>query len=326
MHMKNNLIFLLVISICHAQLSIDELSFINSKYSSMGHCNDFHYEFSHFRVNYHQFDQVILDCTSSSLIFRDTAQESSPFCPDDKDYFGKFSLHFSSASFASIRTNQFPLHGIELASLDNIIQNAYIEYAYYRSLWALLIHLENDNKQRSYHLAIVTNDEMTFLVLITPSLSMRTSIEMTFPYGNRFEFNQSSVNVWRIDSGFVLVPKSIEEEMPFQVSKLDFRLFDNETFYFYGTQGLTARRLAVKIDQTPVTCVLDRLLQCKFPILPLEIDDSHRPLLQLMYFGRYVYNATLTLNPRRRLNRIPTTHRLTDLSSYEIVLDPNLCK
>ena len=329
MHMKNHLKLLLFISICltiHAQLSIDELSFVNSKYTSVGNCNDFQYEFPHFRVKYHYFDQLILNCTSSSIIFRNTERESSSFCPEDEDYLEKFRIHFSSRSFTSIRINQFLLHGIELASLDDIIQNTYVEYSYYRSQWALLIHLETDNKQQSYHLVVAANDEMTFLFFVTPSSSIKTAIEMIFPFGNRFQFDQSSVNVWRIDQGFVSIPKSMEAVMPYQLSNFEFRLFDNETFYIYGTEGLTARRLAVQIDQTPVTCVVDRPLQCTFPILPLNIDESHRPFLQLIYISRYVFNATLTLNPRIRLNRIPTKHRLTNIPSYKIDLDPNLCK
>ena len=328
--MKNSLLKLLFfISTClivQGQLSIDELFFYHSKYTSAGNCHDFQYKFPHFRVNYHHYDQLMLDCSSSTIIFRNTERESSSFCPNDENYLEKLRIRFSHRFFASIRVTQFPLHGIELSSIDDFIQKTYTEHFYYRSQWALLVHLENENKQESHYLAIAANDELTFILFVTLSSSNSNLVELIFPYENRFYFNHSSVNVWRIDQGFVHIPKLLERKTPYQLSKSDFRLFDNETFYLYGTETFVSRRLVVHIDQELLTCTFDRLLQCIFPILPLDIHDSHRPLLKVKYGGLAIFNASLTLNPRIRLNQIPTSHSLTDIASYKIDLDPNLCR
>src|ERR1700733_7678196 len=97
MHIKNSMMLLLLFSIfviVHGQLSTEELFLFNSKYTSTGNCSDFQYTFSNFRINSNNYNQIIFNCNSSSIIFRNTEQISSTFCPDDENYFQNFRINF----------------------------------------------------------------------------------------------------------------------------------------------------------------------------------------------------------------------------------------
>jgi len=333
MHIKNSMMLLLLFStfvIVHGQLSVDELFFFNSKYTSTGNCSDFQYTFTNIRINTNNYNQLIFDCNSSSIILRNTEQISSSFCCDDENYLDNFRIHVHHLSETSIQVNQLHFHGIELCSLDDLIQKHYSEYLYYRSQQALLINLENNNDTKDrYHLAISTNGEMTFILFILSSESNTTfrdnQIELIFPNENIFKFNQSSINVWRIDQGYVRSPKSLENSIIYQLSKSNFMLFNNETFLLYGTQISYPTQFIISIDETPVTCNYDYILRCIFPILPLNVLDTHKPMLKVIYSRKSIFNATLTLIPRIRLGQVPTNHSISDIGTFKVNFDENLC-
>jgi hypothetical protein len=311
----------------YGQLSVDELFFFNSKYTLTGNCSDFQYNSTHFRINRNTYNQLIFNCNSSSLIFRNQDQISSSICPNNNDY---FRIHFPHLSLTSIQVNQLHLHGIELCSLDDLIRSIYHEYSSYRSQRALLINLENiHNSQEQHHLAITTNGEMIFILFLLSSEYNTTlfenEIELIFPNENIFKFNRSSINVWRIDQGYVRIPKSLENSIIYQLSKSEFTLFNNETFILYGTQLSNPRRLLVSIDKTSVTCKHDYLIQCTFPILPLNLHDTDKPILKVIYNGQNILNATLKLLPRTRLNQVWTNHSVTDIETFKVNIDPNIC-
>jgi len=170
---------------------------------------------------------------------------------------------------------------------------------------------------------------MTFILFILSSedktILKDNQIELIFPNENIFEFNQSSVNVWRIDQGYVRTPKSLEDSIIYQLSKSKFTLFNNETFFLYGAHISNPKQLTVFIDETPVKCNYDYILQCTFPILPLNIRDTYQPMLKINYYTEPIFNATLTLIPRTRLNQVPTNYSLTDIGTLEVNIDENLC-
>lgn len=322
------LLFFIFVSV-HGQLSVDELFFFQSKYTSTGDCNDFKYTFKDFQIKSNSYNQVVLNCNSSSIVFRNTDYISSSICPDDENYFENLHLRFRDLSNTFIEANQVFLSGIELASLDNLVQNTYAEYSYYRSEWALLINLENHNGQEKYHIAVARNAEMTFMLLILGAENNRTlkdySVELVFPYSNIFTFEQSSINVWRIDPGYVRSPYSIVRPDTYQLSKSKFTLFNNETFLLYGTQISYPRRFFVLIDETRVECNYDYILQCRFPILPSNRNDLHQPRLTVFYNGDSRLNSTLTLFPRNRLHQVPINHSITDIGSFNVTINENLC-
>lgn len=332
MHLKNSMMLLHLFSIfivVHGQLSVDELFVFNSKYTLTGNCNDFQYSFSNFRINSNNYNQLILNCNSSSLIFRNQEHISSLICPNDEDYFQNFRIHFPDLFQTSIEVNQLHLHGIELCSLDELIRNVYNKYSYYRSRWALLINLENKNKQEKHHLAIATNGEMTFILFILSSeyntTIIENEIELIFPNENIFKFNRSSINVWQIDQDYVRSPTSLENSVIYQLSKSKFTLFNNETFLLYGTQISYPRRFLVSIDQTPVSCKYNYILQCTFPILPLNVRDTHEPMLKIIYNGNSILNTTLKLIPRTRLHQVLTSQSITKIETFEVNIDEKLC-
>jgi hypothetical protein len=315
--------------IVHGQLSVDELFVFNSKYTSTGNCSNFQYKFNNIRINSTNYNQLIFDCDSSNIIFRNTEYISSSFCPDDENYLANFRINFYNLSQTLIQVNQLNFHGIELCSLDDLIQKHYSEYPYYRSQQALLINLENDDKKDRHHLAIATNGEMTFILFILSSEYNKTlrnnQIELIFPNENIFKFNRSSINVWRIDQGFVHSPKSLESSTIYQLSKSKFTLFNNETFFLYGTQISYPLRFTISIDDTPVTCNYNYILRCEFPILPLNIHDTHEPMLKVIYNRNSIFNATLKLIPRIRLDQVPTRHSISDIGTFQVNIDENLC-
>ncbi|CAF1204039.1 unnamed protein product [Rotaria sp. Silwood1] len=314
--------------IVHGQLSIDELFFFNSKHTLNGDCNDFQYTFTNIRINSYNYNQFILNCNLSSIIFRNKDYISSSICPNDEDYFQNFRIRFRHLSQTFIQVNHLPLYGIELCSLDDLIRSRYDEYSYYRSERALLINLENNNRQEKQHLAIATNGEMTFILFIlsqeNDEILVKDDIELVFPKENIFKFNRSSIDVWRVDQSYVRSPSSLRISS-YQLSKSKFTLFDNETFFLYGTQISNPRRFRVSIDETPVKCSYDYILQCTFPILPWNVLDIHQPMLRVIYHLESIFNATLTLLPRTRLHYVPTNHSVTDIGSFEVNIDENLC-
>ncbi|CAF3689735.1 unnamed protein product [Adineta steineri] len=320
-----------IFAVVHGQLSVNELFSFNSKYTLTGSCNDFKYTFNNLRLYSNNYNQLIFNCTSSSLIFQNQEHASSLICPNDENHSQNFRIHFQQLSQTSIQVNQLRLHGIELCSLDDLIRNVYHEYAYYRSRMALLINLDthNNNKQEQQHLAIATNGEMTFILFLLSSEYNATLIEneikLILPNENIFKFNQSLVNIWRIDQGYIRYPISLENSFVYQLSKSEFTLFNNETFFVYGTQISFPRRYRVLIDGILATCKYDYILQCTFPILSLNVHDTHEPLLNIVYNGYSMFNTTLKLIPRTRLHQIPTNHSLTDIETFEVRIAANLC-
>lgn len=315
----------------HGQLSVDEIFSFDSKYTSIGNCCDFQYNFTNFRIKSNDYNQLLFDCNSSSIIFQNQEQTpTSSFCFDYENSLTDFQIHFNDLPHYLIEVNQLHLHGIELCSLDELIQSKFSDNSYYRSQWALLINLKTNNKQEEYHLAIATNGEMTFILLILPSnyntTLMKNPVELIFPNKNIFTFNPSLINVWRIDQGFVQSPKSLENWIDYQLSKTKFTLFNNETFLIYGTQLSSLRRFSVYIDERPAVCTYNYILHCTFPILPLHILDTHEPKLKLMYGYRVIFNTSLTLIPRIRLNQIPTHYSLNEIETLKVNIDENLCE
>ncbi|CAF3391855.1 unnamed protein product [Rotaria socialis] len=323
------LILFSIFIIVHGQLSNDELFTFNSKYSSTGDCNNFQYKFKNFGINSNEYNQLILNCNSSTIIFRNNNRISSSFCPDDEDYFRNFLVRFPDLSQTSIQVNQLHLYGIELCSLDDLIRSVYGEYSYYRSKSALLINLENSNSQEKHHLAIATNDEMTFILTLLSTDSNRTlienKIELIFPNENIFQFKRSSINVWQIDQGYARTPRSVSSPINYQLSKLKFTLFNNETFFLYGTQISYPSRFLVWVDETLVSCNYDHILRCIFPILPLNLLDIHQPMLKIKYNGVYIFNTTLTLIPRTRLQKVPFNHSVRSIGTFQANISENTC-
>jgi hypothetical protein len=322
-------IFISIFLIVHGQLSLDELFFFNSKYTSTDNCTDFQYEFTDFWINYNIYNQLIFNCNSSSLIFRNKDQPSLASCPKDEYNLEDFRIDFNNLSLTFIQANQLHFHGIELCSLDDFIQQTYSEHSSYRSQWALLINLETNNKQEVHHLAISTNGEKTFILFIIPSKYnsnfSQNFIELIFPNENIFRFNRSLINVWRIDEGFVHIRQSSYAIVNYQLSKSKFTLYNNEKFVLYGTQTLNTRRFSIYMDGTPVECTVNHILRCTFPILPWYIHDSHQPVFKVNYYSIEIFRANLALNPRTRVDQIPTNHSLSQIGTYEINMDPNLC-
>ncbi|UJR30586.1 hypothetical protein I4U23_018113 [Adineta vaga] len=329
--MKNTIMLFylfLIFVVTHGQLSIDELFHFNSKYTSSGNCTNFQYNFSSLRIHSNRYDQISLDCQSSNLILENQEKTFSSICPTDQEYFRTIRIHLNHLIRTSIQVNQLHLHGIELCSLDDLIRNVYHEYSYYRSRWALLINLNTENQQQ--HIAIATNGEMTFMLFLQSSEYNTTlldnKIQLIFPSEQIFQFNQSKTNIWRIDQSYIRNPKSMEYTTNYQISKTKFTLFSNETFVIYGTQASLLRRFLVYIDETLVSCKYDYIIQCIFPILPLHIRDTHEPVLKVLYSRIEVFNTTLKLLPRTRLHHIPTNHSLTEIETFEVNIDGNLCK
>jgi hypothetical protein len=321
------LLLLFSFVIVQGQLSIDELFYFNSKHTFTDNCSNFQYILTNLRINY---NQLIFDCDSSRIIFRNKDQISSSICPNDKEHYPNFIIHFHPSSqilFSKetlIHVNQLRLRGIELSSLDDLIHSVYLEYSYYRSQQALLINFEK------HHLAIATNGEMTFMLFLLSSeydtTLIEKKIELTFPNENSFIFNRSLINAWRIDKNVVRIPKALESVNIYRLSKSKFTLFNNETFLLYGTQVAYPGRFLVTIDGTPVKCSYDYILQCIFPTLPSDIRDTHEPVLKVIYNWRNIFNANLTLIPRTRLDRIPISHSLDDIGTFEVNIDENLCR
>ncbi|CAF1636161.1 unnamed protein product, partial [Adineta ricciae] len=329
--MKNKVIFLYFFAIfvvIHGQLSIDELFLFTSKYTLSGNCTDFQYNFSKFRVQPNVYNQLTFDCQSSELVLRNQDSSFSSICPTDEKYGQTMRIHFNQPIPTSIQVNQLQLYGIELCSLDELLRNVYPEHSYYRSRWALLINLDNNDKNQQ-HLAIATDGGMTFMLfLLSPdenSTIANNQIDLIFPGEQSFRFNQSRINVWQVDPGYVRSPRSVEFS-DYQLSKTTFTLFDNETFVVYGTQVSLPRRFLVYVDDTLASCKYDYILQCQFPILPLYLSDTHQPVLKILYSRLQILNTTLTLVPRTRLHQVPTNHSLTEISTFEITLDENLCR
>ncbi|CAF1587661.1 unnamed protein product [Rotaria magnacalcarata] len=323
------LILFSIFIIVHGQLSNDELFIFNSKYTLTGDCNNFQYIFKNFGINSNEYNQLILNCNSSTIIFRNNDHISSSFCPDDDDYFRNFRVRFPDLSQTSIQVNQLHLYGIELCSLDDLIRSVYGEYSYYRSTSALLINLENSNRQEKHHLAITTNGEMTFILTLLSTDSNGTlvenKIELIFPNENIFQFKRSSINVWRIDQGYVRTPRSVVSHVDYQLSKSKFTLFNNETFFLYGTQISYPSRFLVSVDETLVSCNYTYVLRCTFPILPLNLLDIHQPKLKIMYNSVYIFNTTLTLIPRTRLHKVPINHSLRSIGTFQANISENTC-
>ena len=196
---------------------IDELFFFNSKYTSSGNCTAFQYNLTDIRINHNIYNQLIFDCNSSSIIFRNTEQVVSSFCSEEENTFQNFRIYFHRSSQRLIQVNQLHSHSIELCSLDHFIQTTYSEYSDYRSQWAILINLENENQKEQQHLAIATNGEMTFILFFISSESSailnNNQIELIFPNENSFQFNRSSIDVWRIDQDYVRIPKSLDQSL-----------------------------------------------------------------------------------------------------------------
>ena len=323
------------LDIAHGQLSVEELFNFHSKHAMSSPCATFQYRLADFRVSSLVYNDLRLDCDSSTIILTNREQASSSICSNETEYLYNLRIHFRPASLITltqqtvIQVNQIQLRGIELSSLDDFIHQKYVEHSYYRSRWALLINLEQDRGSQRHHLALATNGEMTFLVFLFAReqipLVIENSIDLIFPQGNGFSFNRSEQIVWRIDQGYVRNPSTLEE-IPFQLSKTRFTLFDNETFILYGTQSITARRFLVSVDETRVTCVHSFILRCIFPILPWSIGDAHRPTLTVKYFGDVLFNASLSLAPRTRLSHVPSNFSLTNISAFEVTIDANLCR
>ena len=323
------LVFILNFYFIHGQLSIDELFTFNSKYAFKGDCNQFQYNFSSISIHNENYNQLNFDCNSRSLILQSTKYIQSTICPEDEATSKNFRIHFRHLSFSTIEVNQLRLHGIELCSVDDLIQSIYTEFSYYRSTWGLLINLEYANKQ--HHVAIATNNEMTFVLFLNPFKSKDNSqlneIEIIFPYENTFLFNQSSsMKIWRIDEGFVRIPKSQERNTSYQLSKTKFSLFNNETFFIYGLQPAYPKLLTVRIDRTEAKCTFNNILRCQFPLLPLTIDDSHEPVVRISYILTSIFNSTVSLILRQRLHQISTSQHLTNLDKFVVNIDKNLCK
>ena len=325
------LLFFLLAAVVHGQLSISELFQFHSKYASSGNCSDFHYAFKNVHGNFLIFNGLRIDCNSSSLILESQSiSDSSTLCIKDIEYQQNFRVHFHSiqsiGNEMKIETNQIQLYGIELATLDDFIHEIYSDLAYYRSQWALLINLGQNN-----HFALALNDEMMFLVFLNPTYndlepSMISQIDLIFPNHNIFSFNRSQLNVWRVDEGFVRNPTISKTSTDYQLSKSSFQLYSNETFFIYGTQELLPRRFQVLIDEIPASCNLNYIFRCNFPLLPSTINDTHQPKLRVIYSRRSILNATLTLRPRKRLSHIPTTFSLMNISAFQVTLDESLCE
>lgn len=315
--------------VVHGQLSIDELFDFNSKYTSTGNCQNFQYNFSDFRIKSNIYNQLVLNCDASTIVFRNKNIISSSLCPDEEMYFENFRVLFPDLSQITIQVNQLLLHGIELCSLDDLIQRTYSEYSYYRSERALLINLKNTTAEEQQHLAIATNGEMTFILSILSTKDNNTlnenKIQIIFPYENIYKFNQLSVHVWRIDQGYVRSPPLRDTSRNYQLSKSTFTLFKNETFFIYGTQLTSQSRFSVSIEGIRVVCKYEHIFQCTFPILSWHVVDKYEPTLQVVYNKEELFNTTLTLIPRTRLHNVSTIHSITNISTFEVNIDPNRC-
>ena len=325
-----------VVGIVHGQLSVDELFNFRSKYALTSPCSDFQYRFADLRLNSLVYNDLRLDCDSSTIILANREQTSASICSNETEYLRNFRIHFRPSSLIAlsrqtvIQVNQLQLRGIEMSSLDDYIHQIYTEYSFFRSRWALLINLEQAGGNKWHHLALASNDEMTFLVFLFARESnpvvIENSIDLVFPQENFFTFNRSQQLAWRIDQGFVRIPNLLEAA-PYQLSKNRFTLFGDEIFLIYGVHSASmARRLLVLIDDTRVICVYNSLLRCTFPILPRSIGDTHQPTLKVKYYGEVMFNASLTLVPRTRLHLVPVNFTLLNISAFEVTIDENLCR
>ena len=324
------------VSIVHGQLSPDELFTFYSKYSHSDECNEFSYDFRPIPIFPLVFNQLRFDCDSSTLILRNLNDNFSSLCVNETESLRTFRVLFRRSSLVSIRdetkieVNQILLRGIELTSLDDFIHRSYSEHGSFRSQYALMINVINSFDGKTHHIALATNRDLTFIIFRFDSNvevnNVEPNVDLIFPNENFFSFNRSNENVWRIDEGFVRSPKALQTPIHFQVSKLEFTLFANESFVVYGTQGSPRGRLSAKIDKTTVACTFNYILRCRFPILPANIDDDHRPQLKIFYGEINIYNKTISLNRRTRLNDIPRQLDISNISAFQVNLNENLCQ
>ena len=328
-------LLLFAVAIVQGQLSVDDLFSFHSKHARSSNCSGFQYKLDDLTLNAVVYNHLSIDCNGSRIILRNKEAEASPICPNDKRASEDFSIYFRRSSqiffndATTVQVNPIRLYGIELCSLDEFIHGVYPEHSSYRSRWALLINLENTYEGKQHRLAVATNGEMTFLVFVLSSdfdtTVIDNDIELSFPNENLFKFNRSSIHVWRVDQGYAHSPKSMDESNAYQLSKSKFTLFNNETFFVYGTQVALLRRLFVSIDDIALECYFDHILRCVFPILPLNLPDTHQPRLIVAYNRETRINTTLTLVPRTRLQSVPTNHSIFELAKFELSLTKNLC-
>ena len=328
-------LLLFAVAIVQGQLSVDDLFYFNSKHARSSNCTGFQYPLDDLTLNAVVYNHLSIDCNGSRLILRNKGADPSPICPNDKRWSEDFSIHFRRSSqiffngATNIQVNPIRLDGIELCSLDEFIHGVYPEHSSYRSRWAFLMNMENTYEGKQHRLAVATNGEMTFLVFLLSSdfdpTLINNDIELSFPNDNVFKFNRSVIHVWRIDQGYAHSPKSVDESNAYQLSKSKFTLFNNETFFVYGTQAALPRRLFVSIDDIAVECYFDHIVRCVFPILPLDTAETHQPRLIVSYNRDTKMNTTLTLVPRTRLQSVPTNHSIFELAKFELNLNKNLC-
>jgi hypothetical protein len=334
---------LLFVAVVNCQLSADELFYLNTKYRQSNNCSDVKYAVPDMRLGSYNYNQLKIDCDAMTIILENEDSSLFNMCTDDSKVLNDFRIRFHRSSsilfnkHTSIEVTQLRLFGIGLCSLDKFIHRVYPEYSFYRSQWALLINIEYEEKQKHVQLGLATDGEMIFLVVLlakgntvdsTLMMKHNVRIDLAFANENMFLFSCSHpFNVWRIDQGYVRRPTSSAIIDSFQLSKSSFRLFSNETFLIYRTQSSLLRRFRIAIDETSVSCQyeIDPII-CTFPILPSSIDDTHRPMLHVFNNRDAVFNASLTLLPRTRLNHVPRTHSIVNISTFEVTLNEHICR
>ena len=57
----------------------------------------------------------------------------------------------------------------------------------------------------------------------------------------------------------------------------------------------------------------------------LTLSDTHQPTLRVSYNRRNIFNATLRLIPRTRLDQVPTNYSLALIGTFEVNIDANTC-
>jgi hypothetical protein len=48
-------------------------------------------------------------------------------------------------------------------------------------------------------------------------------------------------------------------------------------------------------------------------------------MLKVIYNRNSIFNATLKLIPRIRLDQVPTRHSISDIGTFQVNIDENLC-
>ncbi|CAF0841029.1 unnamed protein product [Didymodactylos carnosus] len=329
---------LLQISI--SQLTIDELFSSNFKFEEyplnladcssdkVGLIKNFTNK-NYLKINATIYNQLYIDCDNDQLLninLRNPNVIWNENCENKhhNDFTFRYRFLLQDKKI-QVQIKEFNMEGVELCSIDEYMKNVYEEYQYYRSNWAVLISI-----MPYFRLAFISNNEMSFLLVFNEQHA-KNEMDILFPMEQLFKLNnktEQKINVYRIDQGYVRIPKQDEINVQYELSKHNFIVNINETFLFYGTQNAVLKEgsFRLTINDQLVSCRYNYLLFCTFPILVNDtVNDTVNVLL--LHDSSYVYNQTVGLISRKVLNNYTQSiYNLTDIQRYQFIINNKYCR